>query len=65
MGVLDFGAITLIHEAIKQSVTCPAVVQFLDRVAHDQRPTVVVLDNASIHRDIDHETLEHWLINIA
>jgi len=28
----------------------------------DQRPTVVVLDNASIHHDIDHETLERWLI---
>ncbi len=28
----------------------------------DQRPTVVVLDNASIHHDIDHETLDRWLI---
>ena len=28
----------------------------------DQRPTVVVLDNASIHHEIDHETLERWLI---
>ena len=47
-----------------QSVKRPAVIQFLDRVAQqaDQRPTVVVLDNASIHHDIDHETLERWLI---
>jgi transposase len=64
MGALDFGANTLIHEATKQSVKRPAVVQFLDRVAQqaDQRPTVVVLDNASIHHDIDHETLDRWLI---
>ena len=64
MGALDFGANTLIHEATKQSVKRPAVVQFLDPVAQqaDQRPTVVVLDNASIHHDIDHETLERWLI---
>jgi transposase len=64
MGALDFGANTLIHEATKQSVKRPAVIQFLDRVAQqaDQRPTVVVLDNASIHHDIDHETLDRWLI---
>jgi hypothetical protein len=64
MRALDFGANTLTHEATKPSVKRPAVVQFLYRVAQqaDQRPTVVVLDNASIHHDIDHETLDRWLI---
>ena len=64
MGALDFGANTLIHEATKQWVKRPAAVQFLNRVAQqaDQRPTVVVLNNASIHHDIDHETLDRWLI---
>ena len=70
MGALDFGANTLIHEATKQSVKRPAVVQFLDRVAQqaDQRPTVVVRSfpfTVTLASDVPAPTEARWLSLIS
>jgi transposase len=40
-------------------------VQFLDQIARDSTPgltTVVVLDNASIHHNLDQVTIDRWFI---
>jgi hypothetical protein len=62
-GALDFGAHTLIHDkAIGQPPDGRSIPG--DRVAQqtDRRPTVVVLNNASIYHDIDHKTIACWFI---
>jgi transposase len=63
LGALDFGANTLAYHLANSSIKGDAVVEFLEQIARqaDERPTVVVLDNASIHHAIDSEVLEHWL----
>ena len=64
LGALDYGANTLLHVSTAQSVKRKTVIDFLDDVARQgdlSRPTFVVLDNASIHRNIDQEILDRWL----
>jgi len=66
LGALDFGANVLRHQSYKESIKRPTVVQFLDQTARESDPskmTVVVLDNAKIHHDIDQETLNRWLVD--
>src|SRR5260370_821250 len=56
----DFGANLLRHEARKATIKRPDIIQFLDQIAQEGKPglmTVEVLDNASIHRTIAHETM--------
>ncbi|PQP03433.1 transposase [Burkholderia cepacia] len=62
---MDYGAKTLIHAAHACSIKAPNVVRFIDDLlaAHDHSPTVIVLDNASIHHGIDEATRERWLID--
>ncbi|KVG81698.1 hypothetical protein WJ36_13970 [Burkholderia ubonensis] len=57
LGALDFGVNTLIHTAHAGTIKGPGVVDFIDGLlaAGDGRPTVIVLDNASIHHGIDTE----------
>jgi transposase len=65
LGAFDFGANLLRHEASKATIKRPAVVQFLDQIAQEGPPglmTVVVLDNASIHHNIDQETIDRWFL---
>ena len=65
LGAFDFGANLLRHEASKATIKRTAVVQFLDQIAQEGPPglmTVVVLDNASIHHNIDQETIERWFL---
>lgn len=52
-GVLDYGANKLIHAIHGRCIKDPNVVRFVgDLLAMDDgRPTVIVLDNASIHMD--------------
>ncbi|MBC8742607.1 hypothetical protein F6X40_39650 [Paraburkholderia sp. UCT31] len=59
----DFGANALTHHVTSSSIKGGAVVEFLEQIAlqGDERPTVVVLDNASIHHAIDPEVHERWL----
>jgi hypothetical protein len=63
LGALDFGANALTHHVMSSSIKGGAVVEFLEQIAlqGDERPTVVVLDNASIHHAIDPEVHERWL----
>ena len=54
-------ALCTLHES---SVKRPQVVQFLDRLAvqhNDGKPTIVILDNASIPHDIEQEKIHDWL----
>jgi transposase len=53
----------LTHHVESSSIKGGAVVEFLEQVAQqgDDRPTVVVLDNAPTHHAIDPEVHERWL----
>ena len=65
LGALDFGANTLEHEAHSVTVNRTTVIQFLDQIAqksNSEQVTVVVLDNAKIHHNIDQETLERLFV---
>ena len=63
LGALDFGANTLTHHVTNSSIKGDTVIEFLEQIAlqGDERPTVVVLDNASIHHVIEPEVHERWL----
>ncbi|WP_157650281.1 transposase [Burkholderia ubonensis] len=65
LGALDYGANTLIHATHARSIKGPTIVRFIDDLlaAHDRSPTVIVLDNASIHHGIDDATRDRWLID--
>src|ERR1700690_832851 len=63
LGALDFGANLLTYRASKATIKRPDIVQFLDQIARESTPgltTVVVLDNASIHHNLDKETIDRW-----
>jgi len=65
LGALDFGANVLTHHASKTTIKRPDVVQFLDQIARESTSgltTVVVLDNATIHHNIDQETIDRWFL---
>uniref|UniRef100_UPI0012B50F2B transposase n=1 Tax=Paraburkholderia mimosarum TaxID=312026 RepID=UPI0012B50F2B len=64
MGALNFGENSFVHTASARTVKGPDVEGFLDELIcqGDARPTVIVLDNASIHHGIDPATRERWLI---
>ena len=63
LGALDFGANALTHHVTSSSIKGGTVIEFLEQIAlqGDERPTVVVLDNASIHHAIEPEVHERWL----
>ncbi|WP_080417850.1 transposase [Burkholderia ubonensis] len=65
LGALDYGPNTLIHATHARSIKGPNVVRFIDDLlaVDDGRPTVIVLDNASIHHGIDEATRDRWLID--
>ncbi|OJA24136.1 transposase [Burkholderia ubonensis] len=65
IGALDFGVNTLTHTAHAGTIKGPGVVDFIDGLlaAGDGRPTVIVLDNASIHHGIDAATRDRWLMD--
>ena len=65
LGALDFGANLLTYRASKATIKRPDVVQFLEQIARESTPgltTVVVLDNASIHHNLDKETIDRWFL---
>ena len=64
LGALDYPANTLFHQVVEGSVNREIVVEFLEQVAQqcDDRWTIVVLDNASVHKKIPHEILQRWLL---
>ncbi|MFM0210034.1 transposase [Paraburkholderia sediminicola] len=65
LGALDFGANLLTLHTSKTTIKRHDVVQFLDQITRESTPsltTVVVLDNARIHHNIDQEILDRWLL---
>lgn len=66
LGALNYAANTLVHTLHESTVKRPQVVEFIDRLAvqhTDGKPIIVVLDNASIHHNIDKEKIDEWLFN--
>lgn len=63
LGALDYATNTLFYQTESGSVTRTDVVVFLEQVAKqgDGRLTILVLDNAPIHRGIDAATRTRWL----
>ncbi|NPT61712.1 IS630 family transposase [Paraburkholderia elongata] len=64
MGALNFAENSFVHAASSHTVKGPHVEGFLNDLIcqGDGRPTVIVLDNASIHHGIDQVTLDRWFI---
>jgi transposase len=64
IGALDFGQNTLNHAAHSGTIKAPDVEHFIDGVLAGAAdiPTVIVLDNASIHHGISEETRQRWLL---
>ncbi|WP_206955935.1 transposase [Trinickia acidisoli] len=64
IGALDFGKNTLIHAAHTGTIKAPDVEHFIDSVLASENglPTVIVLDNASIHHAISEVTRQRWLL---
>ncbi|OXJ21077.1 transposase [Burkholderia sp. HI2714] len=65
LGALDFGPNKLIHASRAGTVKGADVVRFIDNLLadSDDRPTVIVLDNASIHHGTDEATRDRWLMD--
>lgn len=62
LGALDYSSNTLFYQTESGSVTRTDVIAFLDQVARqgDDHLTILVLDNAPVHRGIDDETRKRW-----
>lgn len=63
LGALNYAANTLVHACHETTVKRPQVVEFIDGLAMlhtDEKPIIVVLDNASIHHNIDKEKINEW-----
>ncbi|MGL5292596.1 MAG: transposase [Aeromonas sp.] len=61
---LDYQDNKLHQMVVKGSVTRATVVDFLGQLAttcNDGKPTFVILDNATIHHNIEKEHLDEWL----
>lgn len=64
LGALNYADNRLIHTLHEGSIKRPQVIEFIDhlsRVHSDGKPTIVVLDNASIHHNIDAQKIHEWL----
>ena len=65
IGALDYATGKFWHDLHEQSVKRNAVVDLIDRIAqreHKMPLTLVVLDNAKIHHNIEQQKLDEWLI---
>lgn len=64
IGALDFGKNALIHASHTRTVNGLHAVEFIEALLQqgDGKPTVIVLDNASIDHSIDQATLDRWFI---
>lgn len=66
LGALDYATNQLTHALEETSVKRPQVVAFIDRLAmqqEDDKPIIVVLDNASIHHHIEEEKIRRWALD--
>ena len=65
LGALNYAAGTLAFEVHEHTICRADVVNFLDRQARSSardKLTVVVMDNASIHHNIDQDILHQWMV---
>jgi transposase len=64
LGALEYGTGRLVYELSRTSIRREAVTAFIDGLAaRAEAPlTIVVLDNATIHRNFDAKTLDRWLM---
>jgi transposase len=64
IGALDFGNNALIHTSHTGTIKTLHVFEFIEALLQhgDGKPTVIVLDNASIRHRIDQATLDRWFI---
>ena len=66
MGALDYARSQLHFEVCDHSIRREDVIRFLDRIAQSSpadKFTFLVMDNASIHRNIDPEITSRWLVD--
>ncbi|WP_175948818.1 transposase [Burkholderia pyrrocinia] len=63
LGVLDFGANALTYHVASPSIKGGAAIEFIEQFTQqgNEHPTVVVLDNVSIHHAIDPKVHERSL----
>ena len=66
LGALNYGANELVHTLHQGSVKREQIVDFIDNLAKKHsnawKPIIVVIDNASIHKNIDKEKIHEWLM---
>lgn len=64
VAALNFAENSFVYATSARTVKGPDIVGFLDELISqgDGRPTVIVLDNASIHHSIDQDTLDRWFM---
>jgi transposase len=64
IGALDFGNNALIHTSQTGTIKALHVFEFIEALLQhgDGKPTVIVLDDASIRHSIDQATLDRWFI---
>jgi transposase len=64
VAALNFAENSFVYAASTRTVKGPDIVGFPDGLIGqgDGRPTVIVLDNASIHHSIDQATLDRWFM---
>jgi transposase len=64
LGALDYGKNQLEHVLHQGSVKRDNVIAFIDQLAmkYVGKPIIVVLDNASMHHNIDEEKEREWLV---
>jgi transposase len=64
VAALNFADNSFVYAASARTVKGPDIVSFLDSLIRqgEGRPTMIVLDNASIHHSIDQATLDRWFM---
>jgi transposase len=66
MGALDYGQNKLHFDVSDHTITRNNVISFLDHLAQSSAPdkfTFLVMDNASMHHNIDQDITDRWLVN--
>jgi len=64
IGALDGVASQLVFNTVTSTISRQQVIHFLEQLArnNDDRPLIVVLDNAAIHHPIDPDITHGWLV---
>ncbi len=66
IGALDYATANSWFDLYEQTVRREQVIHLMDRIAQQAQGmplTLVVLDNASMHHEIDRDKLDDWLMN--